>query len=170
VVIRHSTIDREAGYRLLAELAAPATIESTLTGLDALAPGFPDWIVTALFGGTYQREGLALRDRQIANLAALTALGGVEPQLEDHVRNSLRIGMSPREIVEVMVHLAPYVGVPKALAGLRVAAAVLGDEDDEADGAGGGDSREDSGGGRADSRDGDTGVVARDGGSPGDTE
>ncbi|MEE4545366.1 carboxymuconolactone decarboxylase family protein [Streptomyces sp. V4-01] len=120
-------LDRDAGYRLLAELAGPATVEGTLTGLDALAPGFPDWIVTALFGGTYQREGLALRDRQIATLAALTALGGVEPQLDDHVRNSLRIGVEPREITEVMVHLAPYVGVPKALAGLRVAAAVFRD-------------------------------------------
>ncbi|NJP43887.1 carboxymuconolactone decarboxylase family protein [Streptomyces sp. PRB2-1] len=111
----------------MGELAGPETIEGTLARLDALAPGFADWIVTALFGGTYQREGLALRDRQIATMAALTALGGVEPQLDDHVRNSLRIGLEPREIVEVMVHLAPYVGVPKALAGLRVAAAVLGE-------------------------------------------
>lgn len=125
--MKQATIDREAGYRLLGELAGPETVEATLAGLDALAPGFPDWIVTSLFGGTYQRDGLALRDRQIATLAALTALGGVEPQLDDHVRNSLRIGLTPREIVEVMVHLAPYVGVPKALAGLRVAAAALGD-------------------------------------------
>ncbi|MGW5352902.1 carboxymuconolactone decarboxylase family protein [Streptomyces sp. NPDC004031] len=123
--MREAVIDREAGYRLLGELAGPETIEGTLSRLDALAPGFADWIVTSLFGGTYQREGLELRDRQIATLAALTALGGVEPQLDDHVRNSLRIGVAPREIVEVMVHLAPYVGVPKALAGLRVASAVL---------------------------------------------
>lgn len=123
--MRKAVIDREAGYRLLGELAGPETIEGTLAGLDALAPGFPDWIVTSLFGGTYQRDGLALRDRQIATLAALTALGGVEPQLDDHVRNSLRIGVEASEIIEVMVHLAPYVGVPKALAGLRVAAAVL---------------------------------------------
>lgn len=128
--MKQATIDREAGYRLLGELAGPATVEGTLAGLDALAPGFPDWIVTSLFGGTYQREGLALRDRQIATLAALTAFGGVEPQLDDHVRNSLRIGMSPQEIVEVMVHLAPYVGVPKALAGLRVAAAAFADTED----------------------------------------
>ncbi|WP_188309309.1 carboxymuconolactone decarboxylase family protein [Streptomyces sp. CBMA123] len=113
-------LDREAGYALLTDLAGPAAA-ATLGGLDALAPGFPDWIVTSLFGGTYQRPGLALRDRQIANLAALTALGGVEPQLADHVRNSLRIGMTREEITEVIVHLAPYVGVPKALAGLRVA-------------------------------------------------
>jgi 4-carboxymuconolactone decarboxylase len=134
MAVKQATIDREAGYRLLGELAGPATVEGTLAGLDALAPGFPDWIVTSLFGGTYQREGLALRDRQIATMAALTAFGGVEPQLDDHVRNSLRIGLSPKEIIEVMVHLAPYVGVPKALAGLRVAAAVLA----EADGGGGG--------------------------------
>ncbi|MFJ7243856.1 carboxymuconolactone decarboxylase family protein [Kitasatospora sp. NPDC098652] len=117
-------LDREAGYALLAELAGPAAA-GTLSGLDALAPGFADWIVTSLFGGTYQRPGLALRDRQIANLAALTAVGGVEPQLADHVRNSLRIGMSRQEITEVIVHLAPYVGVPKALAGLRVATATF---------------------------------------------
>jgi 4-carboxymuconolactone decarboxylase len=127
-----ATIDREAGYRLMGRLAGPETVEGTLAGLDALAPGFPDWIVTSLFGGTYQREGLELRDRQIATLAALTALGGVEPQLDDHVRNSLRIGVEAREIVEVMVHLAPYVGVPRALAGLRVAAAVLREREEPA--------------------------------------
>ncbi|MDX6354533.1 MAG: 4-carboxymuconolactone decarboxylase [Streptomyces sp.] len=118
-------IDREAGYRLLGELAGADTIEGTLAPLDALAPGFADWIVTAVFGGTYQREGLAPRDRQLVTLAALAALGGVEPQVGDHIRNSLRIGMEPREIVELMVHLAPYIGLPRALAGLRVVADVL---------------------------------------------
>lgn len=132
MVTQKATVDREAGYRLMGELAGPETVEGTLGRLEALAPGFPDWIVTSLFGGTYQREGLALRDRQIATLAALTALGGVEPQLDDHVRNSLRIGVEAREIVEVMVHLAPYVGLPKALAGLRVAAAVLGEREEQA--------------------------------------
>ncbi len=118
-------LDRAAGYRLMNELAGPQTQEATLRGLDALAPGFPDWIVTSLFGGTYQRPGLELRDRQLLNLAALAALGGVEPQLADHVRNSLRAGLTAEQITESMVHLAPYIGVPKALAGLRVVTATL---------------------------------------------
>jgi 4-carboxymuconolactone decarboxylase len=121
--------DRAAGYELLARLQDEQAQSDTLVGLDRLAPGFPDWIVGSLFGGTYQREGLSLRDRQIANLAALTALGGVEPQLAQHVRASLRVGMAPQEVVEVLVHLAPYAGVPKALAGLRVAARVLAEAD-----------------------------------------
>ncbi|GAA0491705.1 carboxymuconolactone decarboxylase family protein [Streptomyces stramineus] len=126
--LREARLDREEGYRLLEALQDRATREATLPGLEALAPGFPDWIVTSLFGGTYQREGLSLRDRQIANLAALTALGGVEPQLAGHVRTGLRVGLTAQETVEVFVHLAPYIGVPKALAGLRVAAAALAEE------------------------------------------
>ena len=131
-------LDREAGYRLLGELQDAEAQLGTLAALDVHAPGFPDWIVTALFGGTYQRDGLALRDRQIANLAALTAMGGVEPQLAQHVRASLRVGMTPEEVIEVLVHLAPYVGVPKTLAGLRVATAVLA-EPAEPDGPDGSD-------------------------------
>lgn len=129
--LTRAPLDRAAGHALLADLAGPGAA-ATLGGLDALAPGFPDWIVTSLFGGTYQRPGLALRDRQIANLAALTALGGVEPQLADHVRYSRRIGLTEAEITEVLVHLAPYVGLPKALAGLRVATAAFAETGDPA--------------------------------------
>ena len=129
--LSRAPLDREAGYRLLDLLQDAATQDRTLPGLEQIAPGFPDWIVTSLFGGTYQREGLALRDRQLVNLAALTAVGGVDPQLADHVKTGLRVGLTSQEIIEVFVHLAPYIGVPKALAGLRVAAGALAEVDAE---------------------------------------
>lgn len=125
-------LDRDAGYRMLDLLQDESTQQATLPGVEQLAPGFADWIITALFGGTYLRDGLSLRDRQLINLAALTALGGVDPQLSGHVKTSLRVGMSRSEVIEVFVHLAPYIGVPKALAGLRVAAAALADAEQEA--------------------------------------
>lgn len=123
--LHEATLDRTAGRELLDRLQAPSAQEPLLTWLEGLVPGFADWMVTALFGGTYQRDGLSLRDRQLVNLATLATLGGVEPQLSGHVRTSLRVGMAPAEILEVMVHLAPYIGTPKALAGLRVVAAAL---------------------------------------------
>ncbi|WP_242910435.1 carboxymuconolactone decarboxylase family protein [Actinomadura terrae] len=125
--LEHARLDRAAGYRTLDLLQDEATRQATLPGLDATVPGFADWLVTALFGGTYQRPGLSLRDRQLLNLAALAALGGVDPQLTGHVRTCLRIGMTRQEITETFVHLAPYIGVPKTLAGLRVATAALQD-------------------------------------------
>ena len=126
--MQDAVLDQAAGWELLDQLQDPALKDATFAPLEHLVPGFPDWIVTSLFGGTYQRDGLSLRDRQLINLAALTALGGVEPQLAGHLRTSLRIGMSREEIAEVFVHLAPYVGVPKALAGLRLAAAAFAEE------------------------------------------
>ncbi|ALG10081.1 carboxymuconolactone decarboxylase family protein [Kibdelosporangium phytohabitans] len=124
-------LDRDEGYRLLDLLQDTATQQATLPGLEQLAPGYADWIVTTLFGGTYLREGLSLRDRQLVNLAALTTLGGVDPQLAGHVRTSLRVGMTRQQVIEVFVHLAPYIGVPKTLAGLRVAASALADAEQE---------------------------------------
>jgi 4-carboxymuconolactone decarboxylase len=126
--LSRAPLDREAGYRLLRELQDERTFQATFPPLERVAPGFADWIVAALFGGTYQRGVLALRDRQLVNMAALAALGGVDPQLAGHVRTSLRVGLSAEQVVEVFVHLAPYIGVPKALAGLRVAAAALAEE------------------------------------------
>lgn len=120
-----AVLDRAAAHRVLDELVDAPTQAATLPGLEEMAPGFPDWIVTSLFGGTYQRPGLELRDRQLLTLAALAALGGVDPQLHGHVRSALRLGLTGQQITECFVHLAPYVGVPKALAALRVAGAAL---------------------------------------------
>lgn len=124
-------LDRDEGYRMLDLLQDEATQRAVLPGLEQIAPGYADWIVTALFGGTYLRDGLSLRDRQLVNLAALTAVGGVDPQLSGHVKTALRVGMTRQEVVEVFVHLAPYIGVPKALAGLRVASAALAEVEQE---------------------------------------
>ncbi|MFE9425543.1 carboxymuconolactone decarboxylase family protein [Kitasatospora sp. NPDC006697] len=130
--LTEATVDRAAGYRTLDDYQDRATQEAALPGLERIAPGFPDWIVTSLFGGTYQRPGLEPRDRQLINLATLATLGGVDPQLTGHIRSSLRVGLTREQVVEVFVHLAPYIGTPKALAALRVAAATFEALDGEA--------------------------------------
>src|SRR5699024_2137350 len=71
-------------------------------------------------GGIYQREGIELRDRQMLNMAALAAMGGVEPQLTGHIKTAVDVaGMSKEEVAECFVHLMPYIGVPKTLAAMR---------------------------------------------------
>src|SRR5699024_8715599 len=88
--------------------------------LDEDATGASDWVVGAVFGGTEQREGLELRDRQMLNMADLAAMGGTEPQLTGHIRTAVDdAGMSKEEVAECFVHLMPYIGVPKTLAAMR---------------------------------------------------
>lgn len=96
--------------------------------LDQYAPGASDWVVGAVFGGTYQREGISLRDRQILNMAALAAMGGTDPQLTGHIATAVNVaGMTKEEVAECFVHLMPYIGVPKVLAAMRCMAAAFGE-------------------------------------------
>ncbi|WP_086829759.1 carboxymuconolactone decarboxylase family protein [Allokutzneria sp. NRRL B-24872] len=65
-------------------------------------------------------SGLGDQDRHLVALAAYTALGGVAPELDDHVR---AVG-DDRAAVEAVLHLSVYVGFPAALNALtRIASA-----------------------------------------------
>ncbi|MFI9723418.1 hypothetical protein ACIHFE_27825 [Streptomyces sp. NPDC052396] len=52
--LTQARLDREEAYRLLDVLQDEATQQTTLPGLERIAPGFADWVITALFGGTYR--------------------------------------------------------------------------------------------------------------------
>jgi 4-carboxymuconolactone decarboxylase len=77
-----------------------------------------------LFGDVWTRPGLALRDRSLVTVAALTVLGR-EQELRMHLGGALRAGITREQIRELMMHLAHYGGWPVAVMGLRIAAEVF---------------------------------------------
>jgi 4-carboxymuconolactone decarboxylase len=77
-----------------------------------------------LFGDVWSRPGLAVRDRSLATVAALTVLGR-EQELRMHLGGALKQGITREQIKELMMHLAHYGGWPVAVMGLRVAAEVF---------------------------------------------
>lgn len=84
-------------------------------------------IVGYAFGEVYSRPGLELRDRQLITVAMLAALGNL-PQLEVHLHAALRIGITPDELHEVVLQVAPYAGFPRAMDAMRVWQQVTGGE------------------------------------------
>jgi len=76
------------------------------------------------FGDIYSRLGLDLKSRQIATMAALTALGAL-PQLKVHIHFALESGCSREEIVEIIMQMAVYAGFPAALNGFAAAKEVF---------------------------------------------
>lgn len=123
-------LSKEKGEQFIAETQSEEGAAAWKEQLDQFAPGASDWVVEAVFGGTYQRSGIQLRDRQILNMAALAAMGGTEPQLTGHIKTAVEVaGMSKEEVAECFVHLMPYIGVPKTLAAMRcMTTAFVGDE------------------------------------------
>ncbi|MOA66572.1 Carboxymuconolactone decarboxylase family protein [compost metagenome] len=58
-------------------------------------------------------------------VAALTALGNAPSQLEFHMRGALNVGVHPSELLEVVIQMAVYAGVPACMNGLTAYRAAL---------------------------------------------
>jgi 4-carboxymuconolactone decarboxylase len=105
-------VDGEAGQRVI-------------DSLRDIAPDFARYLIEFPFGDIYSRPELDLKSREIAVVAALTALGNAAPQLKVHIHGVLSVGCTRQEIVEVIMQMAIYAGLPAALNGLFAAKEVF---------------------------------------------
>ncbi|MEM0899182.1 MAG: carboxymuconolactone decarboxylase family protein [Pseudomonadota bacterium] len=91
-----------------------------------IVPGMARSVVDFAYGQQYAREGLDLKTRYLATIAALTALGGqTEPQLKVNIEGALKVGATQQEIGEVIWQMALYGGFPAAVNGLNAALEVF---------------------------------------------
>ena len=92
----------------------------TAAGLD-----FARICVEHCYADAWAREGaLDLKTRSLVTLTALAALGSGE-EIKLHVRGALTLGHAPDDVVELFIHLIPYLGVPRMVAAMRCAGEVL---------------------------------------------
>lgn len=110
----------ERGKRALDEIDGQAG-HNVVAALADIAPDFATYLFEFPFGDIYSRGGLGLREREIATIAALSAMGNAAPQLKVHIEAGLNVGLSQDEIVEILMQMAVYAGFPAALNGLFAA-------------------------------------------------
>jgi 4-carboxymuconolactone decarboxylase len=96
-----------------------------VAALGEVAPDLSRYVVEFGFGDIHCRPGLDLKSREIATVAALTALGTAAPQLRAHIHAALNVGCSQEEIVEVILQMALYAGFPAAINGIQAAKEVF---------------------------------------------
>lgn len=99
--------------------------EKVIAALQDIAPDLARYVIEFPFGDIYTRPGLDLKSREIATVAALTALGNAAPQLKVHIHGALNVGCTETEIVEVIIQMAVYAGFPAALNGMFAAKEVF---------------------------------------------
>jgi 4-carboxymuconolactone decarboxylase len=90
-----------------------------------LAPDYFDLVRKFCFGMFWSRPNLAVRDRSLITVAMLAALGR-QDELAGHLRGALNVGISKEELVEVLMQVGVYAGVPAGVGALSTAAKVLG--------------------------------------------
>lgn len=101
-------IDGEAGQDVIRSLAD-------------ICPDLARYVIEYPFGDIYQRDGLDLKSRELATVAALTALGNCQPQLGVHIHGALNVGCTATEVTEVILQMSVYAGFPAAINAMFVA-------------------------------------------------
>lgn len=97
--------------------------EAAKTAFDA---PFQALIADSAWGHVWSRDTISLRERSMMTIALLAGLGN-DHELAMHVRATARTGASADDIMEALLHVAIYAGVPRANHAIKIAKETLAD-------------------------------------------
>ena len=103
----------ERGMAVRRAVLGDAHVDRAIAGTTELDAPFQEFITGAAWADVWGRPGLDRSTRSLITIALLAALGH-ERELEMHLRASTRNGATPEQIVEVLLHVGLYAGVPAA--------------------------------------------------------
>jgi 4-carboxymuconolactone decarboxylase len=98
---------------------------------DPVMQNFIDVATETVFGALWSRPGLDLKTRTLVCVVSDAATGR-DPELAIHLRMALRQGWTEEELIEVLLHLSGYVGVPIIREAMLTASRVFKDMRSEA--------------------------------------
>lgn len=115
------TQDRRSKALAVLESLDPEAPSRVAENLDALSDDFLEVVLGFAFADVVSRPGLDLRTREMLTVSALMAMGTAPGQLEFHIRAALNVGVTREEIVEILLQIAVYAGVPACMNGIAAA-------------------------------------------------
>lgn len=114
----------QTGWAMLQKIDGEAG-ERVIESLKDISPDLGRFIIEYSFGDVYSRDGLDLKAKEIAVVAALTAMGTALPQLKVHLHGALNTGSSVSELKEVILQMSVYAGFPSCINGMNALKDVL---------------------------------------------
>ncbi len=100
------------------EPGAPQRVQDNLEGF---AEGATELILGYAFADIVSRPGLDLKTREMLTVAMLAAMGSAPAQLEFHMRAAMNAGVSKEELVEIVLQVSVYAGVPACMNAIAAA-------------------------------------------------
>jgi len=110
----------QKGLEVMEHLMGAAGRDRVVNWFNEFDPDLARLVVEHAFGKVWTRPGLDTRSRSLITMATLAALNR-GPQLRVHIRGALNLGIPEKEIVELLVHVGLYAGLPVMAEGLTAA-------------------------------------------------
>ncbi len=112
------------GFAVRREVLSDEHVDRAVAATTAFTADFQDFITRTAWGDVWSRPGLQRRERSIAVLSVLIALGHHD-EFVMHVKAAIRNGLTPEEIKEIILQAAIYAGVPAANTAFKLANEIL---------------------------------------------
>jgi len=117
--------DRHAqGMKTRRKVLGDAHVDRAMANRAALDAPFQDLITEAAWGHVWSRDAISPRDRSLITISLLAGLGNLE-ELALHLRATANTGATREEVMEALLHVAVYAGVPRANTAVRIAKEVF---------------------------------------------
>jgi len=81
---------------------------------------FQTLITEAAWAHVWSRGTISLRERSMLTIALLAGLGN-DHELAMHIRATANTGATPADVIEALLHVAIYAGVPRANHAIKIA-------------------------------------------------
>ena len=81
---------------------------------------FQRLITESAWGSVWARDTISPRERSMLTIALLAGLGN-DHELAMHIRATANTGATPEDVLEALLHVAIYAGVPRANHAIRIA-------------------------------------------------
>lgn len=110
----------EEGMKIRRKVLGDAHVDAAEAATSAFDEPFQALITEAAWGNLWARDNLPLRERSMLTIALLAA-GGNFDEIPMHIRATANTGASPDDVIEALLHVAIYSGVPKANRAIKIA-------------------------------------------------
>lgn len=100
--------------QFVADTRGSEVVEAMEKRWDSLGRRYSEHSLATSYGEAYQRDGIDLKLREMVSLGILAAIGGTSEQVAIHTHYALALGLTPEEIVEVMIQVSVYAGAARA--------------------------------------------------------
>lgn len=114
----------ETGMATRRRVLGDAHVDRAEAAKSALDAPFQTLITEAAWGHVWSRDTITPRERSMLTIALLAGLGN-DHELAMHVRATRNTGASADDIMEALLHVAIYAGVPRANHAIKIAKQTL---------------------------------------------
>ncbi|QOY37117.1 carboxymuconolactone decarboxylase family protein [Anaerobacillus isosaccharinicus] len=98
---------------------------NSLEELKAISPELASMVIEFAYGDLHTLTNLTHREKEIISITSLITQGEINSALELHYKAALNIGITSKEIKDLIVHSVAYIGFPKAIKAMMLLKEVL---------------------------------------------